>query len=145
MLNSRFTILVSILMALALSGCAAGVHGQHERGSDVALECTSCARGEAGQTVWCDHCLHGFVDSKKIQCKKCYESIAEDKGPCVDCRQGQQGEGTECTSCARGKSGDTEWCEHCARGFVEGESVGCKDCYTQKIQGNDSCDRCTKK
>jgi hypothetical protein len=62
---------------------------------------------QSGEAVGCEHCKrlythsHGFGESKTIQCKQCFDSIAEDKGPCADCRHEEQDEVTECTTRAR--------------------------------------------
>ena len=47
-------------------------------------------------------------------------------------------------SCVEGKAGGTAWCDKCGVGFVHGEKVACKGCYTQKT-GGEPCPACTKR
>ena len=78
--------------------------------------CATCAKGLAGETVWCDKCAKGFVDGKKTGCKSCFE----------------------------GKSGNTTWCESCAKGFVNGKETKCKGCVDAALN-NTECPACKEK
>ena len=69
--------------------------------------CAACEKGQAGETVWCDHCNAGYKDGHKVKCKHCFEGMSGKK--------------------------DT-WCESCNAGYLKGEKVDCKKCcQTGKI------------
>ena len=55
--------------------------------------CDSCAKGKAGETVWCAHCKKGFHEGTKIGCEGCYKAKAE---------------GAACTSCPKSAEVDAD-------------------------------------
>jgi len=55
--------------------------------------CDSCAKGKAGETVWCAHCNKGFHEGAKIGCEGCFKAKSE---------------GTACTSCAKSADAPAE-------------------------------------
>lgn len=83
----RSFLMVAIvgLAALGAAGCASG-HGPHGQGMHEGgtMACEACAKGQAGESVWCDHCGAGFVGGQKVTCKGCY--VAKTGGPaCPKC------------------------------------------------------------
>jgi hypothetical protein len=60
-------------------GHAEGAHaeGAHAEGAQPeGAACESCAKGKAGETVWCESCSAGFHDSKKIKCQGCFDKLS---------------------------------------------------------------------
>jgi hypothetical protein len=37
-------------------------------------ECAACAKGKAGESVWCEDCNAGYVEGVKTGCKGCYQA-----------------------------------------------------------------------
>ena len=98
-------------LSLALIGCASGsMNNVEPKAIPVAIAldedavdyqgCDLCARGEAGENLWCDECSVGFVGGEKVTCEACFT----------------------------GKSGGTAWCDDCGKGYVDGEPAACKGC-----------------
>ena len=102
---------IAWVLGLALIGCASSSPKSVEpRAVPVAIAldedaadfegCDLCARGEAGENLWCDECSVGFVGGQKIECEACFT----------------------------GMSGGTAWCDECGKGYVDGEPAACKGC-----------------
>lgn len=106
--------MLAIISALAI-GCGNRTE-QEDAHAPKKAGCASCAKGLAGETVWCDKCAKGFVDGKATKCKSCYE----------------------------GKAGKTVWCDKCAKGFVDGKKTKCKGCVDAK-RNNTECSACSNK
>lgn len=72
-------ILVCALFFLGACGSATPeAHSGHE------AQACSCAKGKAGESVWCDACGHGYVEGKKVACKGCYDAKSGGEA-CTDC------------------------------------------------------------
>ncbi len=118
-------ISISILALLALSACSAPATDEVASNAPAATvekvaeghECEACAKGEAGETVWCEKCGAGFVKGVKVACKDCYAAATAEKAG---------------------------WCEHCKVGYVKGEKTNCKGCVEAAITGGE-CEACQKK
>ena len=89
-------------MALDCGDCPGDKAGEQAHGDDhshakeeAKPACESCAKGKAGETVWCDGCKAGYHDGKKMKCQGCFDKASgkSDKG---------------CEKCSHGKSGDEE-------------------------------------
>lgn len=67
--------------ALSVGACACPKdHTGHMQASGAhAMACPMCSKGQAGETVWCDHCKAGFVGGEKVSCAGCY--AAKTGGP----------------------------------------------------------------
>ena len=68
--------------------CGGGACGARPCGSKAcalkatSTACPACAKGKAGEAVWCDSCKVGYVDGKKIACKGCF--VAKTGGPACE-------------------------------------------------------------
>ena len=107
MRNPIITLLILAVVAFALPGCG-------DKSGEAEAAC-SCDKGKAGETVWCEACKVGYVDSDKTSCKDCFT----------------------------GKSGDAVWCESCSAGYVEGKKTECKSCVKEAQDGT-KCTECEK-
>jgi len=108
----RVILSLFLLLAVAtipLQGCSSS----KEMSAASASACEMCAKGKAGESVWCDGCEAGYVDSAKVSCASCYA----------------------------GKTGNDTWCEGCNAGYVNAEKVACKGCYTAQTTGT-ACTSC---
>lgn len=85
-------IAMALLVGVAVvgvGGCACWLGGGsgnqgHMAKSGDAKACPMCAKGMAGESVWCDHCNAGFVHGEKVACKGCF--AAKTGGPpCPKC------------------------------------------------------------
>lgn len=59
-------------------GHAEGAHpegAQAEGAQPEGTACETCAKGKAGEAVWCESCSVGFHDSKKIKCQGCFDKL----------------------------------------------------------------------
>ena len=105
------TVLAVCAVALLLAGCGDSTTKTAE------ASCPTCAKGAAGENVWCEDCAKGHVAGKATRCKDCF----------------------------RGKTGSETFCESCKAGYIGGEKVtGCKHCFAHK-QGGPACESCAKK
>ncbi len=60
--------------------CASGVCPKKAQ----APGCAACAKGKAGEAVWCGSCKAGYVDGNKVACHGCF--LAKTGGPaCKAC------------------------------------------------------------
>ncbi len=120
----RFSAALIVILALfALAACQqqpaeqAAAPAEEATVEKAAHDCEACAKGEAGETAWCEGCNMGFVKGEKVACKDCYgAATAELAG----------------------------WCETCGVGFVKGEKVACKGCIEAAIAGTE-CAACAAK
>lgn len=72
------------LCTFSLVGCATTGTTAAPAVAEAASSCDSCAKGKAGETVWCAHCNSGYHAGEKVACESCYKAKTE---------------GTACTSC----------------------------------------------
>ena len=79
------------------------------------VACATCAKGKAGENLWCDDCNAGYVGGEKTGCQSCFE----------------------------GKTGESVWCEGCGAGYVAGDKTTCQSCYQAKL-GGPACETCSK-
>ena len=87
------TVLFTALVGFSLAGCQSSAKrcGGGACGGKgccavkaTTPACQACAKGKAGEAVWCDSCKAGYVDSKKVACKGCF--LAKTGGPaCPAC------------------------------------------------------------
>lgn len=71
--------------ALGAGGCAGTSHDGHGHGDGSAMTaCPMCAKGMAGENVWCEHCKAGFVGGEKVGCKGCFAAKTGGE-PCPKC------------------------------------------------------------
>ncbi len=80
-------------MAMDCGDCPGDKAENHEHGADhadhakkgEAAPC-NCAKGKAGETVWCDGCKAGYHEGKKMKCEGCFNKASgkSDKG-CENC------------------------------------------------------------
>jgi hypothetical protein len=82
-------------MAADCGSCAGDHAGEHDHGDKEAevekkktTGCDSCAKGKAGETVWCSHCKAGYHEGKKMKCEGCFNKASgkSDKG-CESCNK----------------------------------------------------------
>ena len=75
-------------LALGMAACAGTSgekhgHAMHEAGDhDGKMACEMCAKGKAGETVWCAKCAKGFVGGESTKCEGCY--AAKQGGPACE-------------------------------------------------------------
>ena len=48
-------------------------------------DCDLCARGEAGENLWCDECGVGYVGGEKVAGEACFACRSGDTIRCGDC------------------------------------------------------------
>ena len=72
MKNIVRSLIVLIVVLFLFAGCQSS---QMDLGSKFDEHaCAACDKGKAGEAVWCDSCIAGFVNGKKITCKGCFDS-----------------------------------------------------------------------
>jgi hypothetical protein len=75
--------LSAAVVCLGACACPKASSGGSASGA-AATACPMCAKGMAGETVWCEHCKAGFVGGEKVSCAGCY--AAKTGGPpCPKC------------------------------------------------------------
>ena len=81
MRNSILSAIAVGLSTLAIIGCATT-----DVPEPVANECADCARGKAGESIWCESCEKGYVSGKPVEtkCKKCFVAMTGGP-PCEGC------------------------------------------------------------
>jgi len=133
------TILAICCISLLLSGCG-------DSTTKSAEAACVCEKGEAGESVWCESCDHGFVGGKEVACKDCYQGKTGAETWCEGCKKGYvEGKSTGCKDCFAGKTGTDVFCESCKAGYMDGEKVTkCKSCFDAK-QGGPACEACAAK
>jgi hypothetical protein len=104
--------LIRLVLASCLFSFSGPVFAQDTPAKAPTAECASCAKGAAGETVWCEGCKAGYHDGTKIKCQRCYE----------------------------GATGKAVWCADCAAGYVDGEKIACQKCYNHKADASGPCD-----
>lgn len=78
-----FAAAVLGLLSFGLAGCENTESGTHTS-ANTATGCATCAKGKAGEAVWCEGCDAGYVSGTKTKCKGCY--TAKTGGPaCAAC------------------------------------------------------------
>ena len=78
------TLCVALVAGAALGACSCPPKTGSSTAAAPAVQCAMCERGMKGESVWCDHCGHGFVAGAKVACKGCY--AAKTGGPpCEAC------------------------------------------------------------
>ncbi|MBI4229938.1 MAG: hypothetical protein HY608_03800 [Planctomycetes bacterium] len=86
MRTGRMGVVAAFLaLAAVLSGCGTG--GGNTTGGAQATGCPMCARGKAGEAVWCQGCGAGYVGSEKITCRGCYDARTGVRSSCPDCNR----------------------------------------------------------
>ena len=107
-MKTRYVGLFCALTALCLTACAAGnaqkkadvapaakaapaapavaaaAPAAPSAASDGNKKACVCAKGKAGETVWCDGCSAGYVKGTKTKCKGCFTAKSGGE-PCKDC------------------------------------------------------------
>lgn len=75
---------MTLLLGLGAMGCESTTSTST---ADAGHNCAMCEKGAAGETVWCSHCEHGFVDGKMTECPGCV-TAAKSGGECPACTKG---------------------------------------------------------
>jgi hypothetical protein len=83
------TLAITGLLAFSLSACSAEVKVEEGGGdapaADTEAACAECAKGEAGEAVFCKECKKGYVDGAvATECEGCFAKKAGIEGapPC---------------------------------------------------------------
>ncbi len=64
-------------LSLGLAACSAETtDSDGDGGGDTPAEpaetaCETCAKGKAGDAIWCENCTKGYVDGAETACKDC--------------------------------------------------------------------------
>ncbi len=62
-------------LTFTVAGCTSKpISGDIDRTGHACTACKKINMTSAG-TGWCDHCNAGFVDGKKVSCKKCVRAV----------------------------------------------------------------------
>jgi hypothetical protein len=71
------------VLAMGMGACASHKgHSDHAGEHAGESACADCARGKAGEAVWCADCSAGFVDGEKVKCEGCF--AAKTGGPACE-------------------------------------------------------------
>ncbi len=70
--------------------------------------------------------------------------VACTSSPSADSGGGAAGYEADCAICALGKTGSSVWCDDCDAGYVAGEQVTCRDCFSA-TKGGPPCPTCVAK
>lgn len=76
-------IMLVIALAVVMVGCEKAQETTTKEPPAKAA-CETCAKGKAGETVWCEGCGAGYVGGEKTGCESCF--AAKKGGPaCPTC------------------------------------------------------------